>query len=118
MTLTHKSVKMKSAPPVIGHLCDIRDYGIWRQNFGHTAAGAPPVPAAVRPLLGAPPVPVVRPLRLARQPTPADTPAGFSLEAAPWLWRALAHIGPVRPWEIAAALGITFPHEILLSVGR
>jgi hypothetical protein len=40
-------------------LVDIRDYGIWRANFGHTAGGA----AMSRPLLSAPPPSLARPRR-------------------------------------------------------
>jgi hypothetical protein len=111
-------------PADLNHDCivDIRDYGIWRANFGHTAPGARPVTASVaapvRPLLGAPPVAGVRLLSLARQPAPTDAPAGSSAEADPWPRHALADSGRLRPWEIAAALGISFPHEIILRLAE
>jgi hypothetical protein len=94
-------------------IVDIRDYGIWRANFGHTGPGAPPVTAAGRPLLGAPPGPSVRPLSLARQPAVADAAASEA-----WPRQALAHIGRLRPWDFAAAVGITVPREIMLRLAE
>jgi hypothetical protein len=76
-------------------IVDIRDYGIWRANFGHTAGAAP---RGTSP--GAPPTSTATPMPRADR-GPASRESG-----SPWgvLLRAVQ------------ALGITFPNEILLQV--
>ena len=77
-------------------IVDIRDYGIWRQNFGHTAG------AAVRTA-----TPIAAPGLRATTPTSTPTPGH-----APASGERGSVWGTIR--RAAQALGIIFPKEILL----
>jgi len=77
-------------------IVDIRDYGIWRANFGHTAG------AAARTA-----TPVAAPPTATATPPPLPSRAQASGETAP-VWSAIR--------KVAQALGITLPDEIMLQV--
>jgi hypothetical protein len=77
-------------------IVDIRDYGIWRANFGHTSGAA------------------------ARTATPAAAPRSGVATPTPIAGRAPGSGERGSVWGVirkaAPALGITFPYEILLQV--
>jgi hypothetical protein len=77
-------------------IVDIRDYGIWRANFGHTAG------AAARTA-----TPIAAPRSGAATPTPkSGRPPANGERGSAW--------GVIR--KVAQGLGITLPHAILLRV--